>query len=143
MADNKVANAGSGGATFATDDIAGVDYPRGKITLGVDGVSDGDVSSTNPLPVSQRADSGAVTSVATSTTSATLIAANTSRKGLAIYNDGDEDLAVRCEAAAASFSALTFAIGPKQFFVMPVNYTGQVRGVLRAGSGNARITEFT
>lgn len=52
MADNKTANAGAGGATFATDDIAGVDYPRIKITLGADGVNDGDVASGNPMPVS-------------------------------------------------------------------------------------------
>lgn len=51
MADNVTLNAGSGGANVATDDIGGVQYPRSKIVLGVDGVSDGDVSSSNPMPV--------------------------------------------------------------------------------------------
>lgn len=51
MADNVTANPGTGGATFASDDIAGIQYPRGKITLGADGVNDGDVSSSNPMPV--------------------------------------------------------------------------------------------
>lgn len=36
----------------ATDEIAGVHYPRTKITLGSDGINGGDVSSSNPLPVS-------------------------------------------------------------------------------------------
>ncbi len=51
MADNVTTNPGTGGETFATDDIAGVQYPRSKITLGADGVNDGDVSATNPMPV--------------------------------------------------------------------------------------------
>lgn len=52
MADNVTANSGTGGATFAADDILGVHYPRTKITIGADGSNDGDVSSANPLPVS-------------------------------------------------------------------------------------------
>lgn len=51
MADNFEANAGSGGDTFAADDIDGVKIPRSKIVHGIDGVNDGDVSTTNPLPV--------------------------------------------------------------------------------------------
>lgn len=50
MADNVIANSGSGGPTFATDEIAGVHYPRSKVTFGVDGVST-DVSATDGLPV--------------------------------------------------------------------------------------------
>jgi len=38
MADNFVANAGSGGSTFAADDIASVLYPRVKISQGLDGI---------------------------------------------------------------------------------------------------------
>lgn len=51
MADNFEANPGSGGAIFAGDDIGGVYFPRVKFTLGADGVNDGDVSASNPLPV--------------------------------------------------------------------------------------------
>lgn len=50
MADNFTANAGSGGATFASDDISSVQYPRVKITHGADGSADGDVSATSPMP---------------------------------------------------------------------------------------------
>lgn len=52
MADNTTLNTGSGGDTIASDDIAGVKYPRSKIVIGADGTNDGDVSSANPLPVS-------------------------------------------------------------------------------------------
>lgn len=39
MADNFVANAGSGGSTFASDDVGGTHYPRVKRTLGRDGAA--------------------------------------------------------------------------------------------------------
>lgn len=49
MADNVEITAGTG-TPIATDEIAGVNYQRIKVTYGVDGVA-GDVSDTNPLPV--------------------------------------------------------------------------------------------
>lgn len=39
MADNYVANAGSGGSTFAADDISSVLYARVKANLGRDGIA--------------------------------------------------------------------------------------------------------
>lgn len=48
MADNIPTTAN---ASVATDDIGNVHYQRMKLTLGADGVNDGDVSSANPMPV--------------------------------------------------------------------------------------------
>lgn len=39
MADNFVTNAGSGGSTFASDDVSSVQYPRVKTSVGSDGVA--------------------------------------------------------------------------------------------------------
>lgn len=50
MADNFVANAGSGGSTFAADDISSVLHPRVKVEWGADG-SASDTSASAPLPV--------------------------------------------------------------------------------------------
>jgi hypothetical protein len=50
MADNVGYTPGSG-ATVAADDIGGVLHQRVKLTVGPDGVSNGDVSATNPLPI--------------------------------------------------------------------------------------------
>ena len=50
MADNVPITAGSG-TSIASDDIGGVQHQRVKITIGADGVSNGDVSSSNPMPV--------------------------------------------------------------------------------------------
>jgi hypothetical protein len=52
VVDNVIGDSGDAlGATFATDDIAGVHYPRTKLVHGADGTNDGDVSTANPLPV--------------------------------------------------------------------------------------------
>lgn len=51
MADNTELNPGEGGDIAAADDIGGVKYQRVKLTLGADGVDDGDLSSSNPMPV--------------------------------------------------------------------------------------------
>lgn len=58
MADNTTLNTGSGGDTIASDDIVGVKYQRVKLTVGADGVNDGDVASANPLPVAGTVDLG-------------------------------------------------------------------------------------
>jgi hypothetical protein len=50
MADNVISNAGSGGPTWATDEIGSVHYPRMKIVHGADG-SATDTSTAAPLPV--------------------------------------------------------------------------------------------
>ena len=52
MADNVTITPGSG-ASVAADDIGGVLYQRVKLIEGADGVNDGDVSSSNPLPTQE------------------------------------------------------------------------------------------
>lgn len=65
MTDNTTLNAGSGGDTIATDDLAGVKYQRVKVNFGADG-SATDVAAGSPLPVDTElttvdADTGAGT----------------------------------------------------------------------------------
>jgi hypothetical protein len=55
MADNVTLDAGSGGDSIAADEISSVKYQRVKITLGADGTNDGDVSSANPIPITNAA----------------------------------------------------------------------------------------
>ena len=50
MADNIGYTPGSG-ATVSADEILGILFQRIKLTLGADGVNDGDVSSSNPMPI--------------------------------------------------------------------------------------------
>jgi hypothetical protein len=51
----------------ASDEISGVQYQRVKLTLGNDGINDGDVSSTNPIPVNMTGVSTEVTLLALKT----------------------------------------------------------------------------
>jgi hypothetical protein len=60
MADNTTLNTGTGGDVIASDDISGVKFQRNKIVIGADGVNDGDVSATNPLPIINKAVSRSV-----------------------------------------------------------------------------------
>ena len=50
MADNVNVTPGSG-ATIAADDVGGVLHQRVKLVMGGEGVSEGDVASSNPMPV--------------------------------------------------------------------------------------------
>lgn len=51
MADNVVSNPGSGGATFASDDIGGVHYPRTKVVWGADGAANDTAAGAAALPI--------------------------------------------------------------------------------------------
>lgn len=58
MADNYTTDAGTGGNTYASDDISSVHFSRIKLVHGADGTNDGDVSTANGLPVDIRALNG-------------------------------------------------------------------------------------
>lgn len=58
--DNFVANAGSGGDTFAADDVGGIKYPRVKPSWGADN-SATDTSVAAPLPVQATLESNQMT----------------------------------------------------------------------------------
>lgn len=64
MADNFVTNAGSGGSTFASDDISSVQYPRVKPSWGADG-SATDTSVAAPMPVQNTPESNQMTASGT------------------------------------------------------------------------------
>lgn len=58
-ADNVAITAGAG-TSVATDDIGGVHFQRVKLIEGADGVNDGDISSSNGLPVQLLASTAAI-----------------------------------------------------------------------------------
>jgi hypothetical protein len=104
------------------------------------------VSATNPFPVSAAIDqvsAGTVTSVDSSASSGTLLAANTARKGVLIVNTDVNALLVKF-GATASASSFTVRI-PGNFgqwqMEAPI-YTGIIDGIWEAdGSGAAIVTE--
>lgn len=87
MADNVAVTPGTG-ATFATDDIGGIQYPRVKISQGADG-SGTDVSSAAPLNVTLA--NGSVPSHAV-TNAGTFAVQNTAATPAGTNNIGDVDV---------------------------------------------------
>lgn len=100
-------------------------------------------SASAPSIVSQAPSTTATrTSVASSVTVVTLLAANTSRKGATIFNDSTAVLYVGL-GAAASVTSYTIHMAPDNYYEVPGNYTGIITGLWLAANGNARVTELT
>lgn len=146
MADNFVSNPGSGGSTFAADDIGpGVLYPRVKLTTGVDGVSDGDVSASNPIPARLYGPAtGTQSNVAAATTDTTILASNASRRGAVVFNDSTAVLYVLLANATSSATVWTYKLNGGDYLTIEQGeYTGVIKGLWASATGSARVTEFT
>ena len=116
MADNTILNTGTGGDTIATDDIAGVKYPRSKIVIGADGTNDGDVSSSNPLPVS-------LASVPShNVTNAGTFAVQASQTGTWAVTDGSGSLTVDAPVGTPVFVRLSD--GTSAITALPITDNG-------------------
>lgn len=85
---------------------------------------------------------GTITSVALSTSTTVLLAANSNRKGFIIYNDSMNQLFVAF-AATASTTAFSTKIQAGGEYEPGIDYTGVISGIASAATGSARITEFT
>jgi hypothetical protein len=85
----------------------------------------------------------AVTSVASSAVSVTLLAANANRKGAMITNDGTANLFVKLGAVASATSYTAKLIPGAYYEVPPPVYTGVIDGIWDVAVGNARVTETT
>lgn len=100
-------------------------------------------TAANPMNAQQpKAGTGTTTRVATSTTLATLKAANTNRKGLTVYNESAAILYVLC-GSGASATNYTYACPANGYYELPYSYTGGITAILASGTGNAQVTEFT
>jgi len=87
--------------------------------------------------------SATLTSVPSSITSVSLLAANPNRRKFIIVNAGTKTLYVAF-AATATTSAYTFIIPANGSYESEVNdYTGDISGIWNALNGAAKITEIT
>lgn len=105
------------------------------------------ISASNPVPVAPNvttSSTSTLTSVASSATTVSLLASNTSRKGAYFYNDSTAILYLAF-AATSSTTAYTLQIPANGFYEMPPIpvYTGAIAGIWSAANGNARITELS
>ena len=84
----------------------------------------------------------AVTQVSSSATNVTLIAANTSRLGLAIFNDSTQILYAKF-GATASTTSYTVQVAAGGYYEDPFGYSGRIDGIWASANGNAYVTELT
>lgn len=90
-----------------------------------------------------RPATAAHTTVATSTTSATLFASNAARRQIFVHNDSNTTLFVSFAATATS-TAFAALLPKNTAWASELNgYTGVVSGILMTGTGNARLTEVS
>jgi len=76
---------------------------------------------------------------------AVILASNSNRLGATIFNDSTADLYLLLGSGAnASTTNFSVKVAAGGYYEVPFNYTGAIDGVWgAAGSGNARVTEFT
>lgn len=143
MADNTQLSSNIGtGDVCAADDVGGIKFQRVKITQGIDGVNDGDVSSALPMPTRASGATAAVTTVASSAASQTMLAAAATRTRAILYNDTDKTCWVKYGITASS-SSFTDKLLPQQKMDV-VGYAGRIDAVWAAApTGNMVITEVT
>lgn len=91
------------------------------------------------LPIATTA---AQTSVASSSTSVTLLAANANRRAFFVFNDSTQILYVSFTATstAAAYSVKLF---PNSCITSDFIYTGIISGIWASANGAAKVTEFT
>lgn len=97
--------------------------------------------------VAQKAATATLSNVSTSTTSATLLAANASRIGAQITNDAATAIFIKFGTTASATSYTVSLAGaasaPFSYYEVPAGYTGRIDGILASSTGTARVTEET
>jgi hypothetical protein len=101
------------------------------------------ISPNNTVNVLQAKSSTATrTDVASSASSVTIWAANTSRLGATIYNDSNKILYVKF-GTTASTTDFTVLMDAGDYYEVPFSYTGRIDGIWSGANGSARLTELT
>lgn len=104
------------------------------------------MSSDRSLFTTPRSTTPTQTSVASSASSVSLLAANNARKGATITNDSTAILYLKLGATASTTSytvTLNGAVAaPFVYYEVPYGYVGAIDGIWASANGNARITEL-
>jgi hypothetical protein len=111
---------------------------KGGLDMGA-GRTEGAATYAVPVP----ADTAARTSVASASSDTLLLAANADRLGAYIFNASTAILYVGLGTTAVTSSNCTWAIAAGGAWVVPDNFTGQIRGCWASVNGAAKVTELT
>lgn len=92
--------------------------------------------------VTQKAPTATLSNVSGAASSTTLIAANTARLGVQIFNDSTVNCYVK-HGSSASSTSFTVKMLPYDYYELPFGYTGIITGIWDSATGTARVTETT
>lgn len=86
----------------------------------------------------------ALTNVASSATSVTVLASNVNRKQATVYNDSTQILYLKF-GTTASVTSYTVQLSANAYYELPgiTCYTGGIDGIWASANGNARVTEIS
>lgn len=90
-----------------------------------------------------RPSTATITSVPSSASSVTLLAANVARRRMIIVNESSKTLFVAFAATATAAAYTVSVSGNSTYQGLLDDYTGIVTGIWSAVNGNARVTEVT
>ena len=86
---------------------------------------------------------GTLTSVASTTSDSTILAANALRGGAIIYNESTSILYLLLASGVSSTTAYSMQVPANgNFTISPGDYTGIIKGNWASANGFARVTEF-
>jgi hypothetical protein len=102
-----------------------------------------DASGNIPVKVTNTSSTGTVTSINAAVTNATVLSANTSRKGATVYNNTAGNMYLKL-GATASTSSFTIKIAAAGYYELPQPiYTGRVDALWDVSTGTGLVTELT
>lgn len=141
MADNFPTNPGSGGSTFASDDVGGVQYPRVKVSVGPDGTAQ---DSYTPFRLISAATTNATSVKASAGEIGLIVAFNTNAavRYLKLYNKAS------APTVGTDVPVLTLPIPPNNNgFVIPIAdglaFSTGIALAITAGVGDADATAIS
>jgi hypothetical protein len=130
------------GRTVSTVDPLPVDIQGATLNLDAAGIEIKN-DSGNPIPVSVPARTPTTTSVASSASSVTILAANVNRKGVSIANDSTAALRLSFSTPATSANAF-IVMQPGSFLWLDqqLMITNIIYGIWASANGTAQVTEY-
>lgn len=107
------------------------------------GTQDVNIISPIPLEVIIKSATSTITRVASSVTSILLIAANSSREGLLLYNDSSATQTIKFGTTASS-TDFTVKLTPRMFYeVASPIYVGRIDVISSSTNGAIQVTELS
>ncbi len=123
---------------------------QGAVAVGVTSgtafdANSGTIGANSLRTVAGGAATGTKTNVASSASSVTVLASNTSRKGAIFYNDSTQICYLDLSGGTASSSSYSVQMPSNSYFELPGPnlYNGAVTGIWASANGNMRVTEFS